>query len=169
MPCQTVVCLLQFISNSNVFYQYWWNPFEVNGNVSVGLIKSVGYHISTECMAFLQTILRPAFHVKKSEIIGLVKTSFWFTAVRQYSMEVGCLGCEFSARSSISKMGALADLSLCLLCETVRKLMFLTWTKLKCGDLVSVATAVVKFFIIQLLIRPRFHFFYKDASLLIIL
>lgn len=80
---------------------------------------------------FLQTILGTALHVKKQEFIGLAKASFCFTAVSPCSMAVGCVGYEFSASFSVSKMGALADLSLCLLCETVRKLMFLMWTELK--------------------------------------
>lgn len=120
-------------------------------------------------MAFLQTILGTALHVKKQELIGLVKASFCFTAVSRCSMAVGCVGCEFGASFSVSKMGALADLSLCLLCETLRKLMFLMWTELRWGDIVSVTTAMVTLHIIQLLIRPQFYFFYKDAHLLIIL
>lgn len=84
-------------------------------------------------------------------------------------MEVGYVGYEFSASFSVSKMGALADLSLCLLCETARKLMFLMWTGLKWGDMVRVATAVVMFRITQLLTRPQFNFIYKGNGLLIIL
>lgn len=104
---------------------------EVNGNGFVGLIKSASCQVSNECMMFLQTILGSALHVKKQEFIGLAKASFCFTAVSPCSMAVGCVGYEFSASFSVSKMGALADLSLCLLCETVRKLMFLMWTELK--------------------------------------
>lgn len=79
----------------------------------------------------VQTILGTALHVKKQEFIGLAKVSFCFTAASPCSMAVGCVGYEFSVSFSVSKMGALADLSLCLLCETVRKLMFLMWTELK--------------------------------------
>lgn len=76
----------------------------------------MGCQISTECIAFLKTILRPAFHIKKTKkLIGLIKTSFWFTAVSPCGMEVGRVGCEFSASFSVSQMGALADL--CLLCD----------------------------------------------------
>lgn len=64
-------------------------------------------------------------------------------------MEVGCVGYEFSASFSVSRMGALADLSLCLLCETARKLMFLMRTELNWGDIVSATTAMVMFLIIQ--------------------
>lgn len=120
-----------FVPNSNIFlacfYQCRWNPFEVNGNASV-LIKNVGFQVSTEYMVFLQTTLGPAFHVKKYKLIGLVKASFWFTAVSLCSVEVSCIGYEFSTSFSVSKRGALADLSLCQLCETVRELMFLRWT-----------------------------------------
>lgn len=73
--------------------------------------------VSTECMAFLQTILRPAFHIKKKKLIGLVKTSFWFTAVSPCRMEVGCVGYEFSASFSVSQMRALADLCILCYCE----------------------------------------------------
>lgn len=76
-------------------------------------------------------------------------------------MEVCCVGYEFSARSSVSKRGALAELFLCRLCETVRRLLFLTWTELEWGDMVSVATAIVMFLIMQLLIRPQFNFLCK--------
>jgi len=115
------VSLLPFVSNSNVlwicFYQYWWNPcpFEVNDNSSVDLIKSVGSQVCTECVGFPQTVSGSALHVKKQELHGLDAASFCFTAVSPRSMKVHCVVYEFSGSFSVSKKGALAGFSFCLL------------------------------------------------------